>query len=308
MPAPNHVRHPSLPRRPWLLAAATACALLLAASSHPGASALNALAALRGHLEAQNLAYGPLDRQRFDLYRPAAREPAAPTPLVFFVHGGTWASGDRATYRFVGEALAAEGFIVMVIDYRLYPAVRYPAFVQDTALAVAYALEHARALGADPRRVVLFGHSAGAYNAAMVALDPRWLQAEQHAPAELAGWIGLAGPYNFLPIGDPTTKLVFQWPNTAADTQPVRHVDDVPHGVPAFLGAAVEDDIVHATRNTVPLARALQQRGVPVTERLYDRVGHASLVGALAFPLTGLAPVLEDLARFIVQAPPARAG
>ena len=271
--------------------------------AHSGVRALNALAALRGHQAGTGLAYGPLERQRFDLYRPAAAPDAGASPLVVFVYGGTWSTGDRADYRFAGEALAAQGFTVMVVDYRLYPEVRYPDFLRDCARATGYALEHAAELGADPRRVFLFGHSAGAYNAAMLALDPRWLRDVGHAPGELAGWVGLAGPYDFLPIGDPQTRLVFDWPQTSPDTQPLRHVGDAP-ALPAFLGAAVGDTVVYPEKNTEPLAAALRAQGASPELKLYEHVNHATLVGALAFPLTSLAPVLADTAAFIRATPP----
>ena len=274
-----------------------------------GLDIVNGLAALRGHRGVTGVAYGPGPRQRFDLYEPGraldAADKANGSPLVIFFYGGSWSSGSRADYRFAGEALAAQGLTVMVVDYRLYPDVRYPGFLQDCALAVAYGLEHARELGADPRRVFLYGHSAGAYNAAMLALDPRWLGATGHSPAELAGWVGLAGPYDFLPIQDPGVKKVFDWPATAPDTQPIRHVDDLARPLPAFIGAAVDDTVVHASENSVPLAERMKARDTAVTLRLYERPNHALLVAALQWPLTGLAPVLRDTAAFIRQAAPA---
>jgi acetyl esterase/lipase len=190
----------------------------------------------------------------------------------------------------------------MVIDYRLYPQVRYPDFLEDCARAVGYGLEHARELGADPHRVFLFGHSAGAYNAAMLALDPRWLRAVGHSPQELAGWVGLAGPYDFLPIEDPGVRLVFDWPGTSPDTQPINHVGDLSRPLPAFLGAAVHDTVVYPGRNSVPLRDKMKARGTPVTWRPYERPNHALLVGALAWPLTAFAPVLADTVAFMRSA------
>ena len=273
-----------------------------------GTGLLNFFAAARGHQDARGVAYGPLERQRFDVYRPGtslsdADKPRG-SPLVIFVYGGTWSMGERGDYRFAGEALAAQGFTVMVIDYRLYPDVRYPTFLQDCARAVGYGLEHAAELGADPRRVFLYGHSAGAYNVAMLALDPRWLAAVGHAPGELAGWVGLAGPYDFLPIDDATTRLVFDWPATSRDTQPAAHVADLPRALPAFLGAPLEDHLVDPIRNTQGLVDKLRDRGAAVTYRTYGHVGHALLVGALSWPLTAFAPVLDDSVAFMRAAAP----
>ena len=273
-----------------------------------GTGLLNGIAALRGHQAGTDVAYGPGPGQRFDLYQPNGAlddaDKAAGSPLVIFVYGGSWSMGSRTDYRFAGEALAGQGFTVMVIDYRLYPATRYPGFVQDCAKAVAYGLEHAHELGADPRRVFLYGHSAGAYNVAMLALDPRWLRDVGHSPNELAGWVGLAGPYNFLPIVDPGVKLVFDWPNTSPDTQPIHHVDDLVRPLPAFIGAATGDTTVNPDQNSVPLAARMKARDTAVTFRLYEHANHALMVGALQWPLTVVAPVLHDTAAFIRQAAP----
>ena len=311
-----HVRDDRLPAIPRFLRRWAVGAVLLAgvspALAGAGASLLNAVAAVRGHQGASDVAYGPLPRQRFDVYVPGTSideaDRATGSPLVIFIYGGSWSMGSRRDYGFAGQALAARGFTVMVVDYRLYPEVRYPDFLKDCAQAVAYGLDHARELGADPRRVFLFGHSAGAYNVAMLALDPRWLQATGHSPNELAGWVGLAGPYDFLPIGDPGVKLVFDWPDTSPDTQPINHVGDLAQPLPVFLGAAVHDKIVHPEQNSVPLAVKMGARGTAVTLRTYEHVNHPLLVGALSWPLTGFAPVLDDTVAFMRGvAPPAPA-
>ena len=300
------------PARPGLTRWAAGAALVAfvgSALAGSGLGLLNAVATLRGHQSRAAIAYGRLERQRFDVYVPgtsiAESDKANGSPLVIFIYGGSWSMGSRADYRFAGEALAAQGFTVMVVDYRLYPEVKYPDFLQDCALAVAYGLEHARELGADPRRVFLYGHSAGAYNVAMLALDPRWLRAAGHSPDELAGWVGLAGPYNFLPIVDETVKKVFDWPATVPDTQPINHVDDLARPLPAFLGAAVHDTVVYPQKNTIPLADKMRARGAAVTFRTYEHVNHSLLVGALSWPLTSFAPVLDDTAAFIRAAAPA---
>lgn len=281
------------------------------ATAGVGAGLLNAVATLRGHQGPSDLAYGSLPRQRFDVYVPGTSlddaDKRTGSPLVIFIYGGSWNMGSRSDYRFAGEALAAQGFTVMVVDYRLYPEVRYPDFLKDCAQAVGYGLEHARELGADPRRVFLYGHSAGAYNVAMLALDPRWLRAVGHSPDELAGWVGLAGPYNFLPIVDPGVKRVFDWPDTSPDTQPINHVDDLARPLPVFLGAAVHDKLVYPEQNSIPLKDKMTARGTAVTFRSYEHVNHPLLVGALSWPLTSFAPVLDDTVAFMRAAAPVAA-
>jgi len=272
-------------------------ALLAALAACAPTATLNALLPRDTHTLSEGVAYGPDPRQQLDIYRPTRPAPAAGWPVVVFFYGGSWNRGERADYRFVGEALAAQGVLTLVADYRLYPQVRYPDFLVDCAQALAYALRESPRLGGDAKRVFVMGHSAGAYNAAMLALDPRWLRATGHAPAELAGWIGLAGPYDFLPIKNPDAKPVFFHPDYPLGSQPIGYArHDAPR---TFLGAAREDDLVNPQRNSVGLATRLRDAGVPVSLKLYERVNHMTIAGAFARPLRWMAPVLADVVTFV---------
>lgn len=289
------LRHP-LTSIATLLALATA----LAACSPIGA--LNALAPSGTHRDTLDVAYGAGDRQKLDVYQPTTPAPAGGFPVVLFFYGGSWNQGQRGDYRFVGESLAARGIVTLIADYRLYPEVRYPDFLDDCADALAYTLREAGHYGGNPKRVFVAGHSAGAYNAAMLALDGRWLARTGHAPAELAGWVGLAGPYDFYPIGDPDVKPVFDFPNYPPNSQPI---DFASATVPrTFLGAARNDKLVDPVRNTGHLAEALKGAGAPISLKLYDHVNHLTLAGAFARPLRFLAPVRDDVAQFINDSPP----
>lgn len=259
---------------------------------------LNGLASFgNGHRTSLDLPYGPLARQRLDVYTPATTAPAGGWPVVVFFYGGSWNSGERADYAFVGAALASRGVLTLVADYRLHPEVRYPEFLHDSARALAWGLEQAPRLGGNPKRVFVMGHSAGAYNAAMLALDARWLAATGHAPAELAGWVGLAGPYDFLPTENPLAQPVFFHPNYPPKAQPIEFAQAA--AVPSFVGAPAQDSVVNPVRSTQALAASLANAGTAVTLRLYERTSHATLVGALAPALHGLAPVLDDVLGFI---------
>ena len=282
--------------KPILLAALALAAVLALAACAPTAT-LNALVPRGTHSLTEGVAYGSLARQRFDIYRPTAAAPAGGFPVVVFFYGGSWNKGERADYRFVGEALASRVVLTLVADYRLYPEVRYPDFLNDSALALRHGLEQAAALGGNPKRVFVMGHSAGGYNAAMLALDARWLRAVGHAPAELAGFIGLAGAYDFLPMTNPDAQPVFFHPNYPAGTQPLAYAGA--SSPRSFLGAAMTDTLIDPQRNSVGLATRLRAAGVPATLKLYERVNHVTLVAAMAAPLRWLAPVLDDVVVFI---------
>lgn len=248
-------------------------------------------------------AYGADPRQQLDIYLPLpSADSGMARPMVVFLYGGSWSSGERASYRFVGEALASRGMVTLVADYRLSPQVRYPAFLQDSAAAVQWAFAHAAELGADPRRVYLMGHSAGAYNAAMLALDPRWLAQVGLRPQQLAGWIGIAGPYDFLPIGIPEVQTAFDWPGTPADSQPLVHVSAA--APRTLLIAARDDALVSPQRNTLALDQRLRQAGVPTHTHVLDRVSHVTVLGALARPLNFLAPVAGLVTDFVKVSEP----
>ncbi|SFS00490.1 alpha/beta hydrolase [Sphingomonas jatrophae] len=240
---------------------------------------------------ARDVAYGAGERRRLDVYAPRARGGRA-RPVIVFFYGGSWASGSRRDYGWVGRALAAQGFVVAVPDYRLVPEGRYPGFVEDGAAAVAYVRGHAAAWGGDGGRILLAGHSAGAYIAAMLAVDPRWLGDGRTA---VRGLIGLAGPYDFAPFDVAASRAAFgHWPD-AAETQPVSHAGA---GDPPALLLSGADDRTVQPRNTQALAARLRAGGVAAEVKLYPGIAHVGILTALARPLRGRAPVLRDMAAF----------
>lgn len=258
---------------------------------------LNATVSTDTYKRTEDIAYGPDPRQRVDVYQPSTS--VSNPPMVVFFYGGSWSGGDRADYRFVGEALASQGIVAVVADYRLSPEFRYPVFVQDSASAVRWAFAHARDYGVNPARIFVMGHSAGGYNAAMLALDKRWLAAEGMSPSQLAGWIGLAGPYDFLPIGDKKTQVAFKWPDTPQDSQPLFHASRA--SPPALLLAPAKDTVVDPVRSTVAMANKLKSNGVAVESQLFDGVSHVTLIASMASVLRGRAPVLERVTAFVQQ-------
>ena len=265
----------------------------LAASACTPLTAFNAVMPKDGgaRLAVRDAAFGSDPRQRLDVYVPSDK-PDGRRPIIVFFYGGSWSSGTKSGYSFVGRALASRGFVVAIPDYRLVPQVRYPAFLEDNAAAVRWVRDHAREFGGDGDRLILAGHSAGAYDAAMLALNPRFLGPDRKA---VRGLIGLAGPYDFLPFDGPVVQRTFGQVAEPAETQPVTYVS--PDDPPAFLATGDEDKMVRPA-NSDSLAAKLRSLGIQVERRRYSGVGHAGLITAVAKPLRGRASVLADMSEF----------
>lgn len=247
-----------------------------------------------GRIAIRDVAYRGHPRQRLDVYVPSAG--AAGAPVVIFFYGGSWKDGAKSEYAFVGQALAAQGFVAVLPDYRLYPEVRFPDFLDDGARAVRWVADHVGTSGGDPRRLALAGHSAGAYNAAMLALDRRYLARAGVKRNAIKALAGLSGPYDFLPLDAGTAQEVFGDARDLRATQPITFA-----GVgspPAFLATGDRDDTVRP-RNTTALAAKLRASGIPVVERVYPGLDHKDTLLALSRPFRGDAPELAELTAFL---------
>ncbi|MEO8016273.1 MAG: alpha/beta hydrolase [Pseudomonadota bacterium] len=239
-----------------------------------------------------DVAYGTRARQRLDVYTPWH---AANKPVIVFWYGGGWENGRKSQYRFVGAALAKAGYVAVLPDYRKFPEVKFPAFVDDGAEALAWVVSHAAEIGGDPRRIYLAGHSAGAHLAAMLAYDPSRLERVGLAPDTVRGYIGLSGPYALDP-DNLTYRTIFAAPFGLADWQPVQLAKR--GGPPALLLHGDADDVVdvsHARR----MAAQLDSLGVDVTLRIYPGRGHRDTVAAFAVPVPRKLPVIEEIRRFV---------
>lgn len=266
--------------------------LLLSACSPAGV--LNALSPRDGVTVTRDIAYQPGPRHGLDVYAP--RPGPTPAPVVVFFYGGNWDSGSKAMYRFVGAALAAHGMLTVIPDYRLYPEVRFPAFMDDAAAAVAWARAHAADYGGDPDRLFLMGHSAGGQIATLLALDPEYLRSAGLSQRDICGVVGLAGPYDFLPLHDATLEAIFGPEAERPRSQPINFV--TPQAPPMLLLAGQDDTTVYP-RNSIRLAAKLRAAGVRATDTIYPSIGHATLIGTFSGALTFLAPARADSLRFI---------
>ncbi len=254
---------------------------------------LNALTSDEGYEVCTSIPYGSDARQTLDVYSPAD---AASAPVVVFFYGGSWQTGSKESYLFAAAALAKRGHVVIVPDYRLYPEVRYPAFLDDGALAVQWVKRNVRTYGGDPGRLFVMGHSAGAYIAAMLAIDDRWLTHAGLSPqADIAGLIGLSGPYDFLPLKDRTLKTIFGG-TERRETQPISHVSGAEP--PALLMTGQLDRTVHPG-NSKRLAARLRHVGGTIQLLTFWNLGHLETIGSLAPVLRFFAPTLRHIDDFI---------
>jgi acetyl esterase/lipase len=241
----------------------------------------------------RSLVYGDGPRRQLDIYRPTR---AARAPVVVFFYGGSWQSGKKSLYAFLAVALARRGYLAVVPDYRVYPEVKYPDFLNDGALALRWVKDNAAQFGGDPEKLFVMGHSAGAHIAAMLAIDRSWLQhVGLAADRDVSGLIGISGPYDFLPLHDETLKEIFGGANEPA-TQPIAHVG---RGVPPALLLTSTNDRTVQPGNATRLAARLRAFGNEATVVTYPRLGHLAIVAAFAAPLRFLAPILRDVDRFM---------
>lgn len=280
---------PALPFRSlWLL-----LVVLLAGCHQAYFGSIN-LGADAPLVESRSLVYDAEHDLGIDVYR--ASDAPAHAPLILFFYGGTWRYGQREWYRFVGESLADHGFVVMIPDYRTAPDFVWPSFVEDAARAAAFAKQQAARFGADPNRMFLMGHSAGAHIAALLATDAHRLSAVGLRPRDFRAFIGLAGPYDFLPIWNPRMKEVFPDDGHLEETQPIHFVDG---DEPPMLLLRGDQDFIVQPRHNQAMAAMLATVGVAAEVKTYPGVGHSRIVTALARDRDEIAPVLKDVVAYL---------
>ena len=238
------------------------------------------------------VAYADGPRHKLDVYAPEARGTSA--PVVFFIYGGGWNRGERSDYQFVGRALASRGFVTVIADYRLVPEVTYPGFLEDSANALRWVQDNIAAYGGDPTRLFLAGHSAGAYNAVMLAMDPSFLR-EYGVTMPILGVAALSGPYDFYPFEYGEVQNAFGAAPNPQGTQPINLV--TPETPPMYLATGTTDPIVRM-QNTERFAQKLKDSGVWVTTRYYEGFGHMEPVIAMGAMRRWRMPVLDDMVAF----------
>ena len=243
-------------------------------------------------------AYGANPRQKLDVYIPRSAA-SQPRPVVVFGYGGGLTDGNRDEYRFVGEAFASLGFVTVVYDYRLYPEVSFPTYLQDAALALRWARDNASRFGGDAKRLILAGHSGGAFIAAMLAVNPAYLNQVGMQPRELSLVLCLSGAYDFYDPSQPlhdgfiSDDIARVMRPATVETQPIRFISG---REPPFLILHGRQDSVLPVEQVRGFVRRLRTAGDAVTYLEYD-LDHASTVTTLAQPLRGYSSVYSDLRR-----------
>lgn len=250
---------------------------------------LNLLAPVEVHVDT-NRGYAAGSEHQADIYRPNG---SGPSPVLIFLYGGGWRTGSKADVAYVGAAFARRGFVVVIPEFRHFPAASLSDILADNAAAVAWVIGHASEFGGDPHRVVVAGHSSGAWAAAMLGLDATWLKRAGSSPEDLAGIVGLAGPYAISALTDPQDKQVFAGADPAM--QPINHAAGRHPALLLLTGA--EDQDVRPT-GTLALADRLKAGEDTPQTHVYPGLGHGQIVRSLSFPFSVQAPTADDIARF----------
>ncbi len=255
-----------------------------------------------GYVRTNDISYGSEPRQKLDVYQPkgATRADGTKTKgmsVVVFFYGGDWQTGSKTDYRFVAQALSGQGFIAVMPDYRLYPQVAFPAFVEDGALAIRWAHDNAARFGGDPSHIYLMGHSAGAHIAVLLTLDERYLKGVGLDRSAIRATAGLSGPYDFVPPPDDRGAFGMARDDATPDPriEPINFVDG--RAPPLLLVEGLQDTTV-GPENTTKLAARIRQAGGKVRTIFYPERAHVGVVLSLAWPFRWLAPTLRDVTAF----------
>jgi acetyl esterase/lipase len=244
----------------------------------------------------RDIAYGSEAGQLLDVY---TREDVVSKGVLIFVHGGYWDTGSKNDYPFVADSFTELGYTTVAVGYRLVPTVTFPAYVEDVALAVKWTVDNISQYGGNPEKIFLMGHSAGAHIAGLVAFDEQYLLKHGLTQNTIDGFIGLAGPYNFLPVSPDDIRSIAALGavETYPDTQPINFVDAT--DPPAFIGYTLRDRTVNPN-NSLSFAEKIREVGGSVEERSYDRVNHVTILGAVARASRFFnEAILEDITAFL---------
>ena len=269
------------------------CIAFAVAACSP-AKLLDASIPTDGYEQKSSLSYGPSDRHGLDVFIPEGEVRDA--PVVVFFYGGSWRNGSKDTYRFIGEALVRSGRIVVIPDYRTYPEVAFPAFIEDGASALRWVWDNIAEFGGNREMITVMGHSAGAHIAAMLTFDERYLENVELPPTTIRALVGLAGPYAFDPLAYRSTRPIFSVAPDIDQTLPITFVEGETADILLLHG--LEDRTVFP-ENSRNLAQRIRENGGHVTLKEYAGIGHVQMITTFAAPFRGRDGVYEETLRFL---------
>ena len=271
----------------------------ITACTNTGLFVVNSLAKLDDYSVYENIAYGPDEFNQLNVYVPANHSPEANLSTVIFFYGGCWGGCRTYTkehYLFVAQALTSQSYITVLTDYRRYPHVKFPEIIDDARASVEWVKSNINQFGGNPGSIYLMGHSAGAHLGAMLTFNKTYLQPETYAG--IKGFIGLAGPYDFLPLTKPYQQAVFAPPSKYPESQPINFVDGQE---PPLLLLYGNNDKIIKPRDIQNLSAKVAAIGGSVTSHYYDDIDHISILSALSIPKQNSQSVLNDIIRFLDQ-------
>ena len=274
----------------------TVAALLSSGCTQIGVQLANLPSHLDAHERHREIAYGKYPQQKLDIYVPSDKRDR-PRPVLVFFYGGRWSDGSKAMYPFVAKPFVDQGYIVVIPDYRKYPEVIFPAFVEDGALAVAWTLENIASYFGDPNQLVIMGHSAGAHIGALLSADERYLAQHGHSTEQIKAFAGLSGPYDFIPEEE-DLKNIFGPPERYPQMTVTTFIEG--HEPPMLLLWGAQDNLV-GQRNISLLFEKIQQQGGQVETIIYPSMGHVEMVSNLIWFIPDKAPVTRDITDFFAR-------
>lgn len=268
-------------------------ALILSGCTQVGLGIANLPANLSKAEIKENIAYGSEDWQKLDIYIPE-NSTEEKLPVVTFFYGGRWTDGSKDLYRFIGKAFNDKGYIVVIPDYSKYPDVKFPAFVNDAAAAIAWTYKNIDQYGGDHKNLFVSGHSSGAHIGALAFADARYLKEFDLTPNIVAAFAGMAGPYDFVPQ-DNDLKDMFGPPDQYPQMRVTTFIDG---SEPPMLLLWGENDKAVWERNHKLLSEKILEKGGDVEVKTYKDIDHVGIIAALTWFMRGKAPVYEDILSF----------
>jgi len=267
-------------------------ALLVSACSSASFFVANAPVPFSDAQRHHDIAYGPEEWQALDIYTPEKME--SPAPVLVFFYGGRWTLGNKEQYAFAALPFVEKGYIVVIPDYSKYPDVKFPAFVDDAALATSWVYDNIAEYKGNNKRLYLSGHSSGAHLAALVTADPEYLKKYGKNRSIVRAFSGLAGPYDFIPE-DKDLKDMFGPPENYPQMQVPTFIDGRQPPMQLLHGGDDKDVI---QRNLDRLKAKIDDKGGIVETKIYPGIDHKEIVGALSWVWQDKAPVSQDMVEF----------